>query len=69
MNKLTKLKLQEIFEMISRLSEDCAYEIEIKTEEDFDITKAKIKIKLRRIEDEINEINDWIITGTIGSGK
>ena len=67
MNKLTKLKLQEIFEMISRLSEDCAYEIEI--EEDFDMTKAKIKIKLGRIEDEINKINDWINTGSIVSGK
>lgn len=58
MNKLTELKLQEIFEMISRLSDDCAYEIE--AEEDIDITKAKIKIKLGRIKDEINKINNWI---------
>ena len=58
MDKLTEIRLQEIFETISRLSDDCAYEIEV--EENIDITKAKINIKLERIEGEICKINDWI---------
>lgn len=58
MDKLTKIRLQEICETISRLSDDCAYEIEV--EENIDITKAKINIKLERIEGEICKINDWI---------
>ena len=58
MNELTELKLQEIFETIARIADDCSYEIEAR--EDIDITKVKINIKLERVKNEIAKINHWL---------